>query len=280
SLQRRPSGVTVRLVTAGRWTVTMSGGKHPAKVGDLFLALPGVPIEFRHDAPAETWEWHELQFSGEAATRFVQEFGLSEARPVATPRNPAAARRIFQRLHRLLGSPERQPAAVIAWVFRLIQACGRAAPAAAEPDPARHLVARAMTLLETAPANPWNVNAFAGRLGVDRTTLGRAFRRVTGKGPHACLDHYRLGQAKELLKHTDHSVAETAQAVGMGDAKYFISWFKKKAGAPPARWRRRHLRNAAGRETQTRTYTDARTPAREGGQAPPIPSAGVRVCTV
>jgi len=247
SLQRRPSGVTVRLVTAGRWTVTMSGGRHPATAGDLFLALPGVAIEFRHDSPAETWEWYELQFSGDAAIRFVQEFGLSETLPVATPRNPAATRRIFRHLHRLLGSPERQPAAVMAWVFRLIQACGpTAAGTGEEPDAAHRLVKQALTLQETDPSGHWNINDIAERLDVDRTTLGRAFKRVTGKGPHAFLDHYRLGHVKELLKSTDLSVAETAHATGFDDAKYFICWFKKKTGTPPARWRRK-MQGAARR---------------------------------
>jgi len=240
SKQKNPSGVTLRIITAGKWTIKMSGQTLSAGPGDIFLALPGVPVEFCHRDADRQWEWYELQFNGSAASRFVREFNLSEQHPVSTPLRPAAAIRIFKLLYRMMGSPERDAVTLMSWLFRLTQVCGR--PVIPQGDSQlrsdSRLVAQAMLLIETEPAGNLNVNVIAQRLGVDRTTLGRAFKKRTAKTPHAFIDSFRLMKAQEILRNTALPLAVIAVNAGFRDEKYFISWFKKNTGATPDKWRK------------------------------------------
>lgn len=240
SKQKNPSGVTLRIITAGKWTIKMSGQTLSAGPGDIFLALPGIPVEFCHRDTEHPWEWYELQLSGSAASRFVLEFNLSEQHPVSTPLRPAAAIRIFKLLYRMMGSPGRDVLTLMNWLFRLTQVCDK--PAIPQADCSlrsdSRLVAQAMLLIETELDGNLNVNVIAQRLGVDRTTLGRAFKKRTGNTPHAVIDSFRLMKVQEILRNTALPLAVIARTAGFRDEKYFISWFKKKTGATPDKWRK------------------------------------------
>jgi len=240
SNQKNPSGITLRIITAGQWTIKMSGQTLSAGRGDMFLALPGIPVEFCHRDAEQPWEWHELQLNGSAASRFVCEFNLNEHHPVSSPLRPAAAIRIFKLLHRIMGSQERDAVTLMYWLFRLTQVCGK--PVMPQTDcPLRsnsRLVAQAMLLIETEPAGNLNVNVIAQRLGVDRTTLGRAFKKRTEKTPHAFIDSFRLMKVREILRNTALPLTVIAGNAGFRDEKYFISWFKKKTGTTPDKWRK------------------------------------------
>ncbi len=48
----------------------------------------------------------------------------------------------------------------------------------------------------------------------------------------------RIAAAKGILESTDHSVAEVADMVGMGDYNYFIKLFKSFAGVTPRQYRK------------------------------------------
>ena len=49
----------------------------------------------------------------------------------------------------------------------------------------------------------------------------------------------RLTRAKSLLSTTDLSLAEVAEACGLGDAYRFNKIFKARLGEPPGRWRKK-----------------------------------------
>ena len=240
SRQKNPSGVTLRIITAGKWTIKMSGQTLSAGPGDIFLALPGIPVEFCHRVAEHSWEWYELQFNGSAASRFVREFNLSEQHPVSTPLRPAAAIRIFKLLYRMMGSSGRDALTLMNWLFRLTHVCGRPVipPVDCSLSSDSRLVAQAMILIETEPAGNLNVNVIAQRLGIDRTTLGRAFKKRTEKTPHAVIDSFRLMKVQEILRNTALPLAVIAVNAGFRDEKYLISWFKKKTGSTPDKWRK------------------------------------------
>lgn len=239
SQQLRPSGVTLRIVTGGRWRVWMCGKQTEAGYGDVFLALPSEPIEFRQQDENADWEWYELQFNGDAAETFVGEFGLRCDRPVVTPKKPRAAVRLFKYLYELMGREDREVNMAMAAVLRLTQCCGGTGPENGvyhlKSGPA--LVKRAITILENDPSSHLNVSEIAQRLGVDRTTLGRAFKTHTGNSPHHFIESYRMMKVRELLQNSTLPIHRIAAAAGFGEVKYFINWFHSRTGQAPGRWR-------------------------------------------
>jgi AraC family transcriptional regulator of adaptative response / methylphosphotriester-DNA alkyltransferase methyltransferase len=67
--------------------------------------------------------------------------------------------------------------------------------------------------------------------------LHRTFKRVTGATPAAYVQQVRIHHAKELLINGDEAIATVGQRVGLPNAPYFITLFKKETGHTPAQYR-------------------------------------------
>ncbi len=241
SFQRIPSGVTLRYVVSGDWLVSMRGKSHECRPGQVFCSMPSESVEFRQTDSSAQWEWLELQFNGPSAEGFLAEFGLAVSRPVASPSQPETARGLFERFHEMIESEGRSAPAMLSTLFALLDAFGSAVkPPTAEAGSSREsLVKMAKLLLESEQWLGEGVEKLSSRLGVERSTLYRAFKAETGMSPHGYTDKLRLLRADELLTGTNLSVAQVAAQIGFPDAKYFIGWFKARRGSPPGAWRRK-----------------------------------------
>lgn len=70
--------------------------------------------------------------------------------------------------------------------------------------------------------------------------LHRTFKRIKGITPLHYIQQRRIEEACSLLAHSPLSVAEVGHAVGMSNASYFITWFKKITGQTPNVYRMLH----------------------------------------
>ncbi len=102
------------------------------------------------------------------------------------------------------------------------------------------LIGQALALLHKEPAHPWTIAELAKRTGLSRTRLAERFRHFLGKSPMAYLAQWRLKLGAELLRSTEDSVAEVADAVGYGSEAAFNRAFKREFDCPPAQFRRDH----------------------------------------
>jgi AraC-like DNA-binding protein len=96
------------------------------------------------------------------------------------------------------------------------------------------------TVLEFMHANytsKISIDAICGLLYINRTTLTRKFKALTGKSPIDYLLHFKLGIACELLTHSKLSVSKIAEASGFNYETYFIRLFKSKIGVTPHEYR-------------------------------------------
>ena len=240
SFQRIPSGVTLRYVVSGDWTLSMRGHRHKCGPGQIFCAMPSESVEFRQTRPELSWDWYELQFTGPGAESFLSEFGFGPETPVATPSRPHRALRIFKRLHAMIESEGRSASAMLSAVFALLGTFEVSKGRLVQESGSRHgLVKMAKLLLESEHWMGEGVEKLSSRLGVERTTLYRAFKAETGMSPHGYMDSLKLLRAEDLLSGTSLPVASVASQTGFPDVKYFIGWFKARRGVPPGSWRRK-----------------------------------------
>ena len=103
---------------------------------------------------------------------------------------------------------------------------------ARDPD-----VGNALALVHRQPSDPWTIAELARRVGVSRSVLAERFRHFLGVPPMAYLTRWRLQLGAELLTSTSYSVARVAAEVGYESEPAFNRAFKRKFGAPPARFR-------------------------------------------
>lgn len=71
--------------------------------------------------------------------------------------------------------------------------------------------------------------------GLDRYTLARQFRRLTGTSPHRYLVMRRLESARGAML-SGVPLAEAAMEAGFADQSHFTRHFKKSYGLTPGRW--------------------------------------------
>jgi AraC-like DNA-binding protein len=155
------------------------------------------------------------------------------------PARPERALRLLKHLHELMRAG--RPAALVSASFALLDACV-GTPLKPVDQGYGGLVRKAKLLLESELIAGGGVEKLSASLGVERTTLFRAFKAEAGVSPHEYIDKLKLHRAMELLSSTKIPVSSAAAQCGFSDVKYFTSWFKAKVGQPPAAWRARRER--------------------------------------
>jgi transcriptional regulator GlxA family with amidase domain len=82
------------------------------------------------------------------------------------------------------------------------------------------------------------VERMADALAVERRTLQRKLKALTGLTPAAYIRHYRMQRAGRLLAATDRSVQDIAMSCGFASPQHFSRSFSQHFGMPPDQWRR------------------------------------------
>ena len=101
---------------------------------------------------------------------------------------------------------------------------------------ARHLV-RARDLADARYDQPLTVADLAAAAMLSPAHFSREFRKAFGETPHQYLLTRRLQRASELLRFTDHSVADICMRVGLESVGSFTSSFRRVYGMAPTRYR-------------------------------------------
>jgi len=102
--------------------------------------------------------------------------------------------------------------------------------------PVRHLL-KAKDLIDARYRDPLDVPALARAAHLSPAHFSREFRRAFGETPHQYLLTRRLERAAELLRRTDHSVAEICFDVGLTSVGSFTTSFGRAYGMSPTAYR-------------------------------------------
>ncbi|MBC2601584.1 helix-turn-helix domain-containing protein [Puniceicoccus vermicola] len=86
-----------------------------------------------------------------------------------------------------------------------------------------------------------SVDEIAERCGVSRAGLYQKFKDAVGVSPRQYREDTRLRRAVQLLALPEYSISEIAQQVGMPDAYYFSTRFRRAFGQPPREFRKKIL---------------------------------------
>src|SRR5262249_54273756 len=78
----------------------------------------------------------------------------------------------------------------------------------------------------------------AAECSLSPSHFSRAFRQTTGRAPYRWLLEGRVEHAKELLRESEVTLADTALACGFADQSHFTRMFSQIVGISPGAWRR------------------------------------------
>lgn len=99
------------------------------------------------------------------------------------------------------------------------------------------LIAQAQDILRARFAEALNIEDLAQQLGISGRSFNRRFKNATGLTPNLYLQQQRLNNARELLRTSNLSIAEVANAVGYGDSDYFCRRFRNIMKQTPSTYR-------------------------------------------
>jgi transcriptional regulator GlxA family with amidase domain len=91
------------------------------------------------------------------------------------------------------------------------------------------------------PDQPIDLEAMARSAYFSKFHFLRLFSQAYGETPGRYLSQLRLARARALLETTDRSVTEICLDVGYESLASFSSAFRRFAGVPPQRYRRRWI---------------------------------------
>lgn len=108
-------------------------------------------------------------------------------------------------------------------------------------DQSRHLdeaILAAQQWVEMHYQQDFSVQQLADKSNMGLRTFKRRFKDATGEAPLQYVQKIRIEQGRELLKHSNKSVAQISYMVGYEDPGHFNRLFKRTYGVTPARWRK------------------------------------------
>jgi len=99
---------------------------------------------------------------------------------------------------------------------------------------------RAKAIVEESMSDSdFNVDAFASRMGMGRTTFFQKMKQATGYSPKEYINRKRVHHAAYLIMTTSLTISEVAMSVGFSDPLYFSRVFKGEYKCSPKEWRAR-----------------------------------------
>ena len=120
------------------------------------------------------------------------------------------------------------------------------AQSVARPQPAAtskmsdYYIKEAINYIEQNFQNNITIEDVASVCGINRSYLGKIFKKNTGQSPQEFLMNYRMVKAAELLKLTSLSIADIGSAIGYENQLHFSRAFKNIYGVSPREWRNQH----------------------------------------
>lgn len=109
-------------------------------------------------------------------------------------------------------------------------------------------VQQAIDLLRSRMAEPWTAGRLAAEIPISRAHLTRAFTQQTGVAPMRFLTEVRLTEFTRLLEETELTISEAARQVGWSDSRVAASWFRRRFGITPTRYRQHPHPQCTGEE--------------------------------
>lgn len=103
-------------------------------------------------------------------------------------------------------------------------------------------ISRAFSAMHGSPATTWTVESLAREAGMSRTSFAVKFARLVGMTPLNYLTHWRMQEARRLLRETGEPILAIAENTGYRSDAAFNRAFKKWFAATPAAYRRQAKR--------------------------------------
>jgi AraC-like DNA-binding protein len=235
----------VAVVKRGRYEVFSGGHRTVTGEGEAFLAQDRQPLRIVHHGrrTGEHMRAHWLH------VRFALFHTVDLVSLLALPPglDSTAAKPFASIIEELAGKPASQPLERCARrielgfrALRLLAAIAPMGPAGTALLEQAGRLAPVLTFIKNHLRDPLTVEDLARAAHLSRSRCFAFFQTHLGLPPMAYLKEVRLTEAKNMLLTGDAKLAAIAEATGFANPFHLSREFKRRLGASPAEFRRRH----------------------------------------
>lgn len=225
---------------SGELEAAAAGQQYTLREGDLLVYPAGKPYRYRKkDSDEMIYFW--AHFSGYGAEELLRESGIEPGRvfhPGKSEELAACFERLFEPFFLRKKFFEMEAAAQL--IMILSKAARRILRRTEEQSaPPAVRIRRSLEYLYRNYAEPVRLEQLAQLEHLSPSRYSAVFRQCMGMSPQHFLISLRIRNAADLMRRTDLSVKQIAQAVGYDDPFYFSSLFKQKTSFSPSAYQQK-----------------------------------------
>lgn len=199
------------------------------KSGQGFLIFPKQITTYIADTE-DPWEYTWLEFDGLRVKEALDLTDLSLDNPIYNAKSKYLSESILNET----------PFHLIGHLFLFLDYLTRSSKSTRIVQTSKmsdFYIKEAINFIEQNFQNDISIEEIAEVCGINRSYLGKIFKKSVGKSPQEFLMNYRMVKATELLKLTDLSIADIGKAVSYENQLHFSRAFKTVLGISPRHWR-------------------------------------------
>lgn len=189
----------------------------------------------------QTWEFIWMHFGGSGAPAMLRILYPDTAQPITLPESAAFASQLTSLMlltrQNDISSCVEASARMHTLLQHLLQAQLQT-ERAHQKDARSRDIASAVAFIQEHFPQPITIDDMIRDIPISKYHFIRLFRREMGVTPYSYLTNYRINHAKILLRSTQKTIADIAEACGFLDTSNFITQFKKNTGVRPTHYRK------------------------------------------
>lgn len=228
----------IHYIVSGKGSFTYGGKTLPLTGKSAFLIRPGQLTYYEADRE-DPWFYRWMEFGGENCETMLARAGLSGEDQIFIDGEGRLAD-AMERLLTLGGGASDEAIMSAGWQVAAAMTAGyREDNRQTAPD---YHLRQAVAYIQSRIHKRIIVSDVAEYVGVDRSYLGRLFRRYKGMSTQQFIINTKMEAAAQfLLLNPSLSISEIARSAGYDDQLDFSKAFKSRYGMSPTLWRKTQL---------------------------------------
>lgn len=207
--------------------------------GQGFMLFPGQITTYIADEKLP-WEYTWLEFDGLRVRELLEITGFSPDAPIYHANSKELRTCMMDEMLYIAQHAEESPFHLIGHLYLFLDYMSRSVSSMTFTKGGKlrdFYIKEALNFIEQNFQNEITIEDIAACCGLNRSYFGKIFRDALGKSPQEFLISYRMAKAAELLKLTQLSIGDIANAVGYPNQLHFSRAFKNTYKISPRDWR-------------------------------------------
>ncbi|MGT2742309.1 AraC family transcriptional regulator [Streptococcus plurextorum] len=225
---------------SGTFYDTSEQRQYRLKAGQGFLICPNTICSYEADKD-NPWTYIWIEFDGLKTEHFLHQAGLSKTQPIFSQHAAPTESPVYHTMKQVLSLHHQKSSAIIGHLYLFISNLidySLTKTTSHHNESKEFYIREAINFVERNYEKAISVDDLAQVCNLNRHYFSRLFKEQMNISPQQFIIQYRLSEACELLKNTDKTLQEIAEAIGYSNQFNFSTAFKRHYQISPQRWRK------------------------------------------